>query len=83
MEIEKKSQIVIQEINRIAEISGPVNCSIRNVCYLANKSFVFDDFAIGQRINTGLNTKDEINQIIQKRNIIFIKIDENARWHLP
>ncbi len=78
-----KVAIMQSEIERVRAISGPVNCTIRSVCYLAGKEFVFDDFAMSQRIKTGQTTAEAIRIEAERQGIQFISIREEARWHSP
>ena len=81
--IEERVRITNAEIQRITNLQGNINCSIRNVCYFAKKDFVFDDFAMGQKIKVKAMTKEELRDELNRKNIQLVKIDENARWHLP
>ena len=51
--IAEKSRVFDHEVERIRAIRDPVSCSIRTVCYLAGKVFVFDLFPVQQRVATG------------------------------
>jgi len=81
--IAEKVAILESEIERVRVIPGPVNCSIRSVCYLAGKDFVFDDFAMSQRIKTGHATEDHIRAEAEQLGIQFVTIQESARWRSP
>jgi len=82
-DIVEKVAILQSEIERVRAIPGPVNCSIRTVCYLAGKDFVFDDFAMSQRIKTGHATEASIRAEAERLGIQFVAIREEARWHSP
>ena len=83
VDINEKITIMRSEIERIRSISGPVNCSVRSVCYLAGKDFVFDDFAMSQRIKTGKATAEAVQKEAEKQGIQFLAIREETRWHSP
>ena len=82
-QIAEKVIILQSEVERVRAISGPVNCSIRIVCYLAGKEFVFDDFAMSQRIKTDHATEASIDTEAKRLGIQFVTIREDARWHSP
>ena len=82
-DIADKVAIMQSEIERVRAISGPVNCTIRSVCYLAGKEFVFDDFAMNQRIKTGHATEATIRAEAERLGIQFVAIREEARWRSP
>ena len=82
-DIAEKVAILQSEIERVRAIPGPVNCSIRSVCYLAGKDFVFDDFAMSQRIKTGHATEASIRAEADRLGIQFVTIREEARWRSP
>jgi hypothetical protein len=82
-EIAARVAVMDGEIDRVRAIEGPVNCSVRSVCYLAGKDFVFDDFAIEQRIRTGHAMREAVHDDIKKRGIRFVTNPEETRWHLP
>jgi hypothetical protein len=50
---------------------------------LAGKDFVFDDFAMSQRIKTGHATEASIRAEAERLGIQFVAIREEARWHSP
>ncbi len=62
-------------------IADPVSCSIRTVCYLAGKAYVFDQFAADQQIATGRATREQI--AAEESGIRFEPIDPSARWDTP
>jgi hypothetical protein len=72
--------IALHEIDRIRRIDGPVSCSIKSICYLAGKDFVFDPWAMGQRLRTGRMTQSELDKEIRKGGIKFEGIDQRASW---
>ncbi|MCX8502501.1 MAG: glycosyltransferase family 39 protein [Beijerinckiaceae bacterium] len=82
-DIAERVAILQSEIERVRAIPGPVNCSIRSACYLAGKDFVFDDFAMSQRIKTGHATEASIRAEAERLGIQFVAIREEARWHSP
>ncbi len=82
-DITEKAAIMQSEIERVRAISGPVNCTIRSVCYLAGKEFVFDDFAMNQRIKTRHASEASIRAEAERLGIQFVAIREEARWRSP
>jgi hypothetical protein len=44
----KDAEVTRAEIERVAEIPGPVHCDVETVCRAAGKPFLYDDFFIGQ-----------------------------------
>lgn len=79
--IAERSKIVQSEVERVRAIADPVSCSIRTVCYLAGKAYVFDQFSAEQRIATGRATPAQI--AAEESGIRFEPIDPRARWGAP
>lgn len=76
--IAEKSRVFDHEVERIRAIPDPVSCSIRTVCYLAGKAFVFDLFPVQQRVATGRATDADIAAATSTMR--FETIDKRARW---
>jgi hypothetical protein len=70
--------IAEEEIIRISKIPGSVSCSVRTICYLAGKSYVYDPYAVSQQIATNHMTADEVAQL--SKNIKFENIPREALW---
>ena len=65
------------EIKRIAETPGEVSCSIMTVCHFGGKRFVFDSFAVKQRIALG-GQPTAVEIAVAKHGIQFETIDARA-----
>ena len=63
------------EAARIAAIPGPVVCPVMTVCRRAGKPFVFDAFAVQQRVETGKLSQEELNRRIGALGIRFEQVD--------
>jgi len=70
------------ETERIAAIPAPVACSVMSVCRRAGKPFVFDAFAVDQRVKTGNLSKEELDRLIHAQGIRFEQVDRRtiAPW---
>jgi hypothetical protein len=66
------------EADRVAHIAGSVGCMIKQVCRMAGKAFVFDEFTIGQLIKTGAFTPARLQEILRERGITYVAIDPRA-----
>jgi hypothetical protein len=71
---------VKSEVKRIRAIRGKVSCSIMIVCYWAEKPFVWDGFALTQRVATGQWSKRELDRRRREGKIRFEKIDDRTNW---
>jgi hypothetical protein len=67
-----------REIARVAAIPGEVSCSVRTVCYLAGKAYVYDPFGVDQMLKTGRATPAEIDAMA--RAIRFEPVSAEAHW---
>ena len=56
-----------QKAAEIAAIPGPVVCPVMTICRRAGKPFVFDAFAVDQRLKTGHLSPDELKQRLKPR----------------
>jgi hypothetical protein len=61
-EFTRGADIVASEIEQVRSMPGPVLCRVLTVCFRAGKAFVFDEFAIQQRLRTGRVTAAEIDE---------------------
>ena len=73
-----RAEIADREIARVRALPGPVACSLQNICYLAGKAFVFNDFTVEQRLLLGRARKEDI--LNATRGIRFETIDPRAHW---
>jgi hypothetical protein len=71
---------VRSEVRRLKKIQGAVSCSVMLVCYWAGKPFVWDDFAMGQRVATGKWTEAEKKRQARLHHIRFERIDDRTVW---
>jgi hypothetical protein len=79
-EVAENVEAVATEVKRIRKISGNVSCSVMLVCYWAGKAFVWDDFAMRQRVITGRWTEKELKNTARMNRIKFETIDERTVW---
>lgn len=77
----RETAAVLSEAERVRQLPGPVSCSIRTVCYLAGKGFVYDDWAMGQRVATGAASQEQIDAEVKRQGIRFEQVDGRAEWH--
>lgn len=68
------------EVRRVKAIKGDLSCSVMLVCYWAGKRFVWDDFAMHERVATGRWTQAELDRQARLHRIRFEKIDERYTW---
>jgi hypothetical protein len=67
-----------KEAGRVANIPGSVGCTIKEVCRMAGKAFVFDEFTVGQLIKIGAVTPARLQDILRERGITYVAIDPRA-----
>jgi len=67
--------ILQQEVARIRAIPGPVHCLASSVCRRAGKPFVFDRFAMEERVKTGHLTQGELDARLRAAGIRIEPID--------
>jgi hypothetical protein len=72
------AEVVGREVARVRAIPGAVHCAVMTVCRQAGKPFVFDPFAIEQRIKTGKLTSEQVAAAIALRGIRFEPVDARA-----
>jgi hypothetical protein len=72
------AETTAREIARVAAIPGEVSCSVRTVCYLAGKAYVYDPYGVEQSLKTGRATPAEIEA--KARAIRFAPVSAAARW---
>jgi hypothetical protein len=68
------------ETKRLKKMTGSVSCSVMLVCYWAGKPFVWDDFAMRERVATGRWTEAELKRQARLHHIRFETIDEGTVW---
>jgi hypothetical protein len=79
-EVAENVEAVATEVKRVRRIPGNVSCSVMLVCYWAGKPFVWDDFAMRQRVATGRWTQKELDQRARAKRIKFETIDDKTVW---
>ena len=77
-EFSENAAVFEQEVVRIRSIPGPVSCTLMTVCRRAGKTFVYDSFAMSQRVKTGVLTANELTAEVAARMIRFEPIDSRA-----
>jgi hypothetical protein len=75
-----RSAIVQHEVARVAGMTGAVRCSVTTVCYRAGKQFVFDEFAVPERILTGQWSPEVVDEKIREQAIQFEAVDSRTAW---
>jgi hypothetical protein len=68
------------EVKRIRAIRGNVSCSVMIVCYWAGKAFVWDAFALSQRVATGHWSQQQLSRRAREARIRFENIDDRTNW---
>ena len=76
--VNEQAAILNRELQRIRAIPDPVACSFQSICFLAGKAFVYNNFAVDQRIATGRSTEKEMREAT--RGIRFETVDERVKW---
>jgi hypothetical protein len=79
-ELAENVEAVQTEAARVKKIPGPVSCTVMLVCYWAKKSFVWDDFALKQRVSTGKWTQQELDRKARLQRVRFETIDDRTVW---
>ena len=69
---------VDREISRVRGIPDEVSCSVRVVCYLAGKSYVYDRYGVEQMLATNRATSAEIDA--KAHGIRFENVSDAALW---
>jgi hypothetical protein len=68
------------ETRRLKKMPGSVSCSVMLVCYWAGKPFVWDDFAMRERVATGRWAEAELKRQARLHRIRFETIDDRTVW---
>ena len=79
-DIAENVDAVGSEVKRLKKIQGNVSCSVMLVCYWAGKHFVWDDFAMRERVATGKWTEAELKRQARLHHIRFEIIDDRTVW---
>jgi hypothetical protein len=88
--ISDHAAIARKEAERVSRVPGPVYCSVKLVCRMAGKPFIFDDFKVGQLFSTGAISIPgqsapsphwgiDLLKILREYNITYLPIDSRAR----
>ena len=73
--LERRAAAMDDKAAEIAAIPGPVVCPVMTVSRRAGKPFVFDAFAVDQRVKTGHLSPDELKRRLQAQNIRFESVE--------
>ena len=76
--VSEHAEIARSEAVRVSAIPGPVACSIKLVCRMAGKAFVYDDFKVFQLLNTGRMTPDALAHSLKQNGITYVAVDQRA-----
>ena len=68
------------EVRRLKKMPASVSCSVMLVCYWAGKPFVWDDFAMRERVATGRWTEAELKRQARLHRIRFETINDRTVW---
>jgi hypothetical protein len=79
-ELAEAIDAVKSEVKRIRAIRGNVSCSVTIVCYWAGKAFVWDAFALTQRVATGQWSQQQLDRRAREARIRFENIDDRTNW---
>lgn len=79
-DIAENVDAVAAEIRRVKKLQGNVSCSLVLICYWADKQFVWDDFAMRERVATGRWTEAELKRQVRLHRIRFETIDDRTVW---
>jgi Dolichyl-phosphate-mannose-protein mannosyltransferase len=79
-ELAEAIDAVKSEVKRIRAIRGNVSCSVTIVCYWAGKAFVWDAFALAQRVATGQWSQQQLDRRAREARIRFENIDDRTNW---
>lgn len=75
-------QVVVlkSEVSRISELPGNIACDVFIVCYYAGKTFVFDGFAMDQRLATARWSAERLQSEIASHSIRFENVSKLTQW---
>jgi hypothetical protein len=78
--VERQVQSFNTEVAKVRAEPGNISCRSMSVCYTAGKEFVYDEFAMSQRVATGAWTTSQLKSEIQNRNIRFETNADEVFW---
>lgn len=78
--VSQQVAVLKSEVSRIAALPGNVACDAFIVCYYAGKKFVYDDFAMDQRVATGRWNSELLKTEIASHAIRFEKVSPLTKW---
>jgi hypothetical protein len=76
--VSEHTAIAYAQADQVASVPGLVACSIKLVCRMAGKPFVYDDFKVGQLLESGAMSADQLAEILNERRITYVDIDPRA-----
>ena len=76
--VSEHTAIAYAQADQVASVPGLVACSIKLVCRMAGKPFVYDDFKVGQLLESGAMSADQLAEILKERRITYVDIDPRA-----
>jgi len=79
-EIAENTKTLQREIKRVRPMPEKTSCTIMLVCYWAGKPFVWDGFALKQRVVTGKWPQTELSRRAQASGIRFVKTADGTEW---
>lgn len=79
-EVSKQVVVLKAEVSRVAALPGNVACESFTVCYYAGKKFVYDDFAMDQRVATGRWSAERLQAEILSHAIRFEPVSMLTKW---
>ena len=80
LDVVENVDAVRTETRRLRKMPGSISCSVMLVCYWAGKPFVWDEFAMRERIATGRWTEAELKRQARQHRIRFETIDDRTVW---
>ena len=79
-EIAENTKTLKREIDRIRKMPEKTSCTVMIVCYWAGKPFVWDGFALKQRVVTGKWTEMDLSRRARAKAIRFVQIKDGTEW---
>ena len=79
-EVAENVDTVRTETRRLKKMQASISCSVMLVCYWAGKPFVWDNFAMRERVATGRWTDAELKRQARLHRIRFETIDDSTVW---
>lgn len=78
--VSQQVTVLRSEVSRITALPGNVVCDASIVCFYAGKKFVYDDFAMDQRVATGRWSTQLLRAQIAAHEIRFEKVSALTKW---